>query len=196
VYDAVSSITGSHQPYLARIPHARGASISAGAAQAGPDPLGALYPQQQATFDHDLAVSLGAIHNGTAKTRGIAVGRAAAHNILAARAHDGSQEDMTYVPIDLPGYHQPDPLHPDQGFLTPQWGEVRPFVVDSSNEFRGSARVGETPAERLAYLNSPEYTDAFNQVKDVGEKDSSSRTPDQTVTGIFWAYDGTPQLGT
>jgi hypothetical protein len=195
-YDAVNSIDGSYTPYLAKIPHARGASIEAAASQAAHDTLVALFPKQQAMFDTNLTESLAAIPNGAAKRRGIAVGREAASNILADRANDGSGADMTYVPINLPGYHQLDPLHPGQGFLTPQWGEVRPFVLGSSNQFRSSGRVGETPAQRLAFLNSSEYTQAYNEVRAVGEKDSTVRTPDQTQIGIFWAYDGSPDLGT
>jgi hypothetical protein len=52
----------------------------------------------------------------------------------------------------------------------------------------------------LPELNSQEYTDAFNQVKAYGERDSAVRTADQTAIGLFWAYDrpnlpGQPGVG-
>jgi len=46
-------------------------------------------------------------------------------------------------------------------------------------------------------MNSPEYTAAYNEAMSVGGDGvhtPSSRTPDQSFIGIFWAYDGTPSL--
>jgi hypothetical protein len=195
VYDAVNSIDGSYAPYLAKVSHARGGSIDAAVAQAAHDTLVAMFPHQQATFDQELAASLAGIPNTVAKRIGIRVGATAADNMLTDRANDGSQEAQSYIPYDYPGYHQVDPLHPNQGFLSPQWGEVRPFVLDSSNQFR-AADVGLDPQSRLDFLNSSEYTTAYNEVMAYGSLDSTVRTPDQTQIGIFWAYDGSPDIGT
>jgi len=45
-------------------------------------------------------------------------------------------------------------------------------------------------------LTSAQYTAAFNEVKSLGAKNSTTRTADQTQIGIFWGYDrsgmGTP----
>jgi len=124
------------------------------------------------------------------------VGQAAAANILAARTDDGSQVSMPYTPINLPGYHQVDPLHPTQGFLGSLWGSVKPFVLESGSQFRASDEVGVTPHDRLNYLRSAHYTQDFQEVYYFGSKQSAVRTPDQTEIGIFWSYDGSPQLGT
>ncbi len=196
VYDAVDSIEPQYTPYLAIVPHARGASIPAAVAQSAHDTLVAMFPSQQDRIDQQLTDYLATIPRGAAKNRGIAVGRQAAANILDDRANDGSQATESYVPIPYPGYHQADPLHPNlpPGFGS-QWGEVRPFVLGSSNQFR-SPDVGRDPASRLAFLNSPEYTAAYNEVRDLGEKNSTVRTPEQTEIGIFWGYDGVPGLGT
>jgi hypothetical protein len=80
-----------------------------------------------------------------------------------------------------------DPLNPDQGFGTPRWGLVRPFVVPNIIEFRSPA-----PPE----LMSAAYADSFNDVKSNGAKNSTTRTPDETEIGIFWAYDGAQKIGT
>src|SRR5205814_6066402 len=93
-------------------------------------------------------------------------------------------------PVDKPGSHQPDPLHPGQGFLTPGWGSVTPFALASGSQFR---------APPMPALTSADYTEAFNEVKSLGGDGvhtPTSRTAEQTVTGIFWAYDGSPNLGT
>ena len=47
-------------------------------------------------------------------------------------------------------------------------------------------------------LDSPQFAKAYNQVKELGEKDSTKRTAEQTQIGLFWAYDrsgmGTPMM--
>ena len=46
-------------------------------------------------------------------------------------------------------------------------------------------------------MTSPDYTGAYNEVKRLGGDGlgtPTERTPDQTLAGIFWAYDGTPSL--
>ena len=194
IYDVVISFDGSFTPYLTRIRVKRGASLTAAVAQAAHDTLVALYPQQQAMFDDALEDAIEDIPPDRAK-KGIEVGRTGAGNILAARANDGSQVDQTYVPIPLPGYHQPDPLHPDQGFLGMLWGNVTPFTLTSSTQFP-VASVSVDPQARLDWLNGAEYTAAFNEVQKLGAKNSASRSADQTEIGIFWSYDGSPKIGT
>ena len=69
-------------------------------------------------------------------------------------------------------------------------GQVRPFVMPSGETFR----VPPPPA-----LSSTAYTAAFSEVKKLGGDGIATmteRTPDQTMAGIYWAYDGTPTLGT
>jgi hypothetical protein len=195
IFDAVNSIDRSYTPYLALVPASRGASIEAAVAQSAHDTLVSLYPQQQALFDAALGVSLKGIPPGRAR-QGIAVGKAAAANILAARADDGSQATMTYTPVASPGYHRVDPLHPDQGFLDPLWGQVTPFVMTSGSQFLAPDFVGVDPQSRLSWLNDAAYTKVFNEVKAIGRKTSAIRTADQTEIGIFWSYDGSPQVGT
>jgi hypothetical protein len=195
IFDAVNSIDGSFTPYLTRIKSARGASLEAAVAQAAHDTLVALFPQQRAMFDGALEDAIEDIPPWPAR-KGIEVGQTAARNILAARANDGSQADQTYAPIPLPGYHQPDPLHPNQGFLGMLWGSVTPFALTSSLQFPAADFVGVDPQTRLAWLNSAAYTAAFDEVQELGSKNSASRTADQTEIGIFWSYDGSPQVGT
>jgi hypothetical protein len=46
-------------------------------------------------------------------------------------------------------------------------------------------------------MGSAEYTAAYNEVKALGGDNiitPTSRTPEQTIIGLFWAYDGTPSL--
>lgn len=186
MFDAANSIVPQYQPYLIHIPGARGASLDAAVARAAHDVLVALYPRQTPIFDEKLAESLGRIRRPVERMRGQMVGAIAARIILWARQNDGSDDDMPYEPGMLPGDHRADPLHPDQGYLTPLWGKVTPFAITSPEDF---------PITPPPPLDSPEYSEAYNEVKEVGRVDSELRTEEQEIIGVFWAYDGTPGLG-
>jgi hypothetical protein len=186
MYDALNSIDGTHQPYFTSFPMGKGASIDAAVAQAAHDTLVALYPSQTATFDAALAQTLSRVTKVAPRIKGQLVGKMAAKAIQMLRIADGSEAMMNYQPGELPGEHRVDPLNPMQGFLTPDWGKVRPFAIASVNQFL----IAPPPA-----LTSAEYADAFNEVKDLGAKHSLSRTEEQTIIGIYWAYDGTIGLG-
>src|SRR5262249_33767863 len=94
------------------------------------------------------------------------------------------------------GNHNVDPLHPGQGFLDPQWGNVRPFALQSADQF-----MIDPPPD----LTSPAYTTAFNEVMTVGAVDAETmdrngdglldRTPEQTALGMFWPHDASPGIG-
>ncbi|NJR47601.1 MAG: vanadium-dependent haloperoxidase [Hyellaceae cyanobacterium CSU_1_1] len=188
MFDAFNVIARAFTPYLKNLPPASGtASKEAAIAQAAFTTLVALYPGQTNTFYTELNNFLNTLPTGSPCNEGIAIGTDIGKRILAARNNDGSDAPMTYQPGGLPGLHDLDPLNPDQGFLTPRWGLVKPFVVPNIIDFRSPA-----PPE----LMSAAYADSFNDVKSNGAKNSTTRTPDQTEIGIFWAYDGAQKIGT
>ncbi len=179
VYDAVNAIDHIGAAYHAALDAKPGSSPEAAASQAAYNVLLALYPSQKALFDSTLAQTLGTIDNGAAKAHGREVGRAAARAILDWRANDGSSVMMTYTPGTAPGQWQPTP--PDyMTALEPMWGQVTPFGVPNAMSF--------LPPPPPA-MNSPEYTAAFNEVKSLGAVNSTTRTPEETQIGLFWAYD-------
>jgi hypothetical protein len=189
VYDSVNSIDPAYTPYLIQIAAPKDASVDAAAAQAAHDTLASLYPDQQPFFDGELAASLRGVPTGPA-VKGVAVGAAVAQYILAARANDGSQIDAPGQPENfaygqLPGQWRPDPLHPDAQPLTPDWGQVQPFAVQSATQF-----LPPPPPP----LDSEAYAAAYLEVKAIGAQDSAIRTPEQTDIGFFWGYDAQPGL--
>jgi membrane-associated phospholipid phosphatase len=186
VYDAVNSIDQSHMPYLVAVPAPAGADESAAAAQAAHDALVGLFPTQSSVLDLELKAALQDIADGDAKTAGIQVGQAAAQNILTARASDGSDKTVDYTPGTNPGDWQPTPPANGPAAFT-QWPGVTPFALQSASQFRPSP----PPA-----LTSPDYTAAFDQVKDLGSFDSTTRTADQTEAALFWQGVATPNTGT
>jgi len=190
MFDAYNSIARSFTPYLKNLPQAPGgASPQAAIAQVAFDTLAALYPGQKTIFTTALNNFLGTLPPGPPRDQGIAVGAEIAKRILAERKDDGSgkEADGPYTAGILPGQHRPDPLNPNQGFLTPRWGAVKPFALPNVIDFRSPA-----PPE----LMSAAYGDSFNDVKANGAKVSTTRTPDETEIGIFWGYDGSQKLGT
>lgn len=190
VYDAVNSIVPTAAPYLVSVPGFHDASLPAAVAEAAHDTLVSLYPQQKGAFDAALQADLAAISPGLAELKGVLLGKFMAFVGLAVRQNDGSNIVTPYTPGNQPGDHQPDPLHPKQGFLDAGWGNVRPFAVPNVEVFQAPP----PPA-----LTSADYTAAFNAVKTLGGDGMitpTSRTAEQTQIGIFWGYDGSPGLGT
>lgn len=190
VFDAVNSIVGRFRPYLVDLRTRGNVSIDAAVATAARNTLAALYPRLRAVFHGAWRSSLAAIPNGIAEEQGVAVGRRVARAILAARRNDGSNLPMPYTFDSAPGKHQPDPLHPTQGIHAPGWVDVQPFVLRNVSAYLGP----HFPA-----MGSPEYTAAYQEVKQLGGDGvttPTTRTAEQTQIGIFWGYDGVPGLGT
>jgi hypothetical protein len=189
VFDAVNSIVPEYAPYLIQVQAPRDASITAAVAEAAYTTLVSLYPYQKPYFDTKLATSLQGIALGP-KIEGMAVGATVANYILTARANDGSQIDAVGQPVNYtygqdPGQWRPDPLHPNAEPLTPDWGRVTPFVVQSATQFRAP------PPPALTNLA---YAQAYEQVKALGAVNSTVRTDNETDIGFFWGYDAQPGL--
>jgi membrane-associated phospholipid phosphatase len=177
IYDAVNGIIGTYNPYLVNQTAPVGASPEAAVAAAAHRVLVNLYPNQQAIFDAALTDSLANITDGPAKDTGIAYGQQVASAILEERSTDGSNQTANYTPGTDLGDWQPTPP-PVAPPLSPHWGSVTPFTMSSGSQFRPDG----PPA-----LNSQEYANDYNQVKELGKSDSSTRTADQTEIALFWA---------
>jgi hypothetical protein len=189
VFDAANSIDPLYTPYLTQVSAPTSASMDAAVAQAAHDTLAAMFPNQQAYFDSELASSLAGIPT-VAAVEGVAVGSAVANYILTVRANDGSQVDAAGQPVNytygqLPGQWRPDPLHPNAIPLTPDWGGVAPFAIPTAAQF-----LPPPPPT----LDSLAYATAYQEVKALGGLNSTIRTPDQTQIAFFWGYDAQPGL--
>ena len=180
-YDAVVAITHSGPAYRSTLTAPPGARPDAAADQAAHDVLAALYPSRMSDLDAQLTGELAAIPDGQPKQDGIAVGAAAARQVVQLRAADGSAAaPAPFVAGDRPGDYRPTPPK----FPAPMysgWGTVTPFLLDSPQQFRPPAPPP---------VDSAEYAAALAEVRDLGRDTSTSRSPDQTVAGKFWS--GTP----
>src|SRR5262249_48866847 len=183
IHDAVNAIDRRYKPYAMDRLAEPGASPEAAVAAGAHDVLVAQLPTQKATLDAAYATSLAGIPDGAAKTRGVAIGQAAAAAILALRGSDGSNAPMPYTPGTGPGVWQPTPP-PLLPAALPGWGQVTPFALTSGAQFR--------PA-RPAYfdLTSAEYTADYKEEKSIGDVNSTTRTAEQSEIPRFW-YEGSP----
>src|SRR5262245_46238316 len=161
VFDAVNAIVGGYHGYTDVVRAPKSTDMEAAVAQAAHDTLAALFPSQAASFDAWLAEDLAAIRDGHAKSNGVDLGQRVAATILALRSGDGSEVPDPHVGIDFfpsdePGKWRMDPISQKTIALGAYWGDVTPFVMTASNQFRIPSPPG---------LTSPEYTAAFKTVK-------------------------------
>ena len=184
IYDAAIATEGGYQPYTTTPAAPATTSPEAAIATAAYDTLtGLQLGVSQTILDSDYASYLAAIPDGTAaelaaKQNGIDVGRAAARAVLALRQNDGRGCSTTLQdlgqPAPGPGIWQPNDTGQVLGLCLPG---MRPLALESAFQFRPDGPNA---------LTSREYADDFNQVKDLGRIDSTSRSPGQTNEARFW----------
>jgi hypothetical protein len=172
MFDAVNSIEPKYRPYVVRVPASFAASKEAAAASAAATVLASVNPQTRAEIETQLANYLGAIPEGPAKMDGVKLGRAVAAKILEARAEDGSSAPDAYRPKAAAGEYVPTPV-----MFAAMWPSVKPFALTSVSQFR--------PAPPVA-LTSVQWAADYNEIKALGRKDSTARSPDQSEAARFW----------
>lgn len=199
MYDAYAGVRGNPvapvnlSPYLPGLPNpAPGASADAAVAAAAHATLSQLFPSQKPFFDlkHTQAGL-----QGIGLAAGHAYGLLVAQKLLEKRQSDPSASDNGYAASVARGAHRPDPDNPDQGFHAPFYGsQSRCFAVTDRHELNPPPQPG-----------SPDYIEALRQVRAKGiapelmgtlPENLSRRTPNETLIGIYWGYDGAAGLGT
>jgi hypothetical protein len=176
VYDAVTKIDGRYEPYHDfAFDVAPGASVQAAVAAAARTTLDHYLPDRQATVDAQYAAYLATLTGNVAD--GVAVGEAAANDLIALRANDGLNGPApSYGGIGpiLPGQWQ---LQPGQSVQTPWFATMRPFLLDGASQFR---------APPPPSLTSNRYARDLNETEAYGALASTVRTPEQTAIAYFW----------
>ncbi|HKQ28895.1 MAG TPA: vanadium-dependent haloperoxidase [Burkholderiales bacterium] len=176
MFEAVNTIEPRYTPYRNRLPVERGTSRDAAAAAAAHHALSRLFPEQAKDFDKALQASLGAVAEGPGKAGGVRLGEQAAAAMLAERSKDGTQAPISYRPYTTPGRYVPTPFP-----ASSIWGGVLPFGMKSGDAFRPPAPYA---------LTSAEWARDYNEIKRLGAKSGSARTPEQTDIARFWALTG------
>jgi hypothetical protein len=186
MYDAVNAIDRRHEPYLVEPRACRWYSQEAAAATAAYRVVTRIRPPlvSSAANQASLAASaqtlydasLAAIPDGPAKEGGIAVGDAAAAAMIAARTGDGRWGPFRFTAGTLPGEWRPElPVFLSDPFAWVK--DVKPFLIRNPSHFGGPPPYP---------LTSRRYAREFDEVKSLGEKNSTTRTQDETDAGDFW----------
>jgi quercetin dioxygenase-like cupin family protein len=176
MFEAVNAIEGRYIPYALKLKADRALSKEAAAAAAAHAVLAALHPDQQASLDAALKTALGAIADGDAKTRAIELGKTAAAEILASRANDGASAPESYRPRAAAGVYVATIVP-----VSSTYGGVKPWIMEKGSQFR----PGAPPA-----LDSATWTADLNEIREVGARNSATRTAEQTAIGRFWFVTG------
>lgn len=175
VYDAISSI-GASEPLWIKLEMSGSADIAAAVAYASHTTLAELFPSQAAFLDMKLAEALPDLGTGDSFQLGQDIGTAIGQAVLALREIDGYDAVVVHESSGAPGeWVQTPPAFAAPE--APQWAYLDPFVLNSTDQFRGSP----PPA-----LDSEEYAADFNEVKELGALNSETRTEEQTEIALFW----------
>jgi hypothetical protein len=186
VYDAVNAIDHGYQPYLLDLDTVSAqpwGSQDAAAATAAHHVLVAIVdPARVGLIDDEYEDTLDGLPDDPMTAEGIRVGAAAAEAMLDARENDGYRAtfDFTLVIGPDPGDWRPVgwPLTP--AYDPDPWvGNLKPFLIESPSQFRSHGPNA---------LTSGLYTKEFNEVKELGALNSSTRTDDQTKAAVFWQF--------
>lgn len=196
MYDAFVGVSKKLTPYLPGLPApVAGASVDAAIAAAAHATLSRLFPSQKPFFDLRHAQ---AGLQGPGLNEGHEFGLLVAQRMLNDRKDDPGASDNGYTASVARGAHRPDPSVPDQGFHAPFYGA-------GSKLFAATQRYQLDRPPQPSVAPDSEYAIALRQVRRRGiapelmgtlPHDSPRRTVDETLIGVYWAYDGAVGLGT
>jgi len=172
MFDAVNSIEPRYKPYKVRLPATPDTSKEAAAAAAAGAVLIKLVPDAAADVQSTLTSYLASLPDGEAKSQGIKLGEAVAAKILEIREKDGGSAADAYRPRTKAGVYIPTPI--TFGW---QLATMTPFALASPSQFR---------AKPPPPLKSAEWAMNYNEIKDLGAKNSTKRTARQTEDARFW----------
>jgi PAP2 superfamily len=176
MFDAVNSIEPRYKPYKVQLPASPDTSKEAAAAAAAGAVLIKLIPDAASDIQSMLASYLATLPDGEAKSKGIELGQTVAVRILETRANDGASAADTYRPKTKPGVYIPTPIT-----VGSQFPDVTPFALTRPSQFRPQP----PPA-----LDSEQWARDYNEIKDLGERNSTKRTARQTEDARFWLLVG------
>lgn len=206
MHDAYMAIdqNAGYMPYLKEkeLPPAPvGASTQAAVAGAAHATLSALFPSQKNFFNMKLAeFYMKLAEAGKTVDPGASYGRKIAELMLEDRKDDPGVGELGYGPSLERGKHREDPDNPGQGFYAPFYGSrARGFAITERHTLNAPPFIDNDGNYKT------EYQAALEQVRCQGiapeligtlPPGQESRSPEQTLIGIFWAYDGAIGLGT
>jgi hypothetical protein len=181
MFDAVATVDGRYTPVVARAQppsNASPAAATAAAAAAAHALLVQVAPSQKDKLDEALATTLGGIADERARSAGATLGARVGGLVFADRVDDALSAPDDYRPFTSPGVWVPtaSPISPEYA-RAKLWGTV------ANSHYRPEA----PPA-----LESAQWARDYNEVRQLGGRNSKARTQEQTDAVRFWTQ---PALG-
>ena len=178
MFEAINAIQQRYKPYALKLPRSSDASPDAAAAAAARALLTKLYPNQNATFDNAFATTLAQIPDGNSKTSGISLGERVAQEFYGTRAAEIGASPNAYRPRTTAGVYVATALP-----VASEAAKFKPWLMQTPAQFRPAAPIA---------LESPEWARDYNEIKEMGGRQSSKRTSEETGVAQFWIITGPP----
>ena len=182
MFEAVNAIDRRYVSYLSFPQGDPAASQDAAAATAAYKVLSAHYPANKSALDESYAMVMAAIPEGAAKEAGRLIGERAAAAAVASHGLDPSIAAEPYRPRTTPGEWIGGSLPTLEGY----WAAFTPWAVAAGDDL-----MPPPPPP----LTSARYARDYEEVRRLGGRDSTERTPAQTLIGRYrQGYDLSPMV--
>ncbi len=172
MFEATNAIDRRYESYLGLAKADGRASLDAAAVAAAYQVLVAHYPDQKTSLTESYMIAMDAITDAAAREAGRAVGEAAAKLAVAAGNIDPKIVQTPYRPRTSAGVYVGTALPVIQPFAV----AFKPWVITSVE----AMRPPPPPA-----LTSERWARDYNEVKALGGKTSTARTPHQTLMARY-----------
>ncbi|MGZ8286936.1 MAG: hypothetical protein ACXWUQ_15110 [Allosphingosinicella sp.] len=182
MFEALNAIDRRYQSYLGFAPADRAASQDSAAATAAYKVLVHHYPAQKAALEDSYALAMAGIRDERAREAGRAIGEKAAAAAIQAGGIDPAVAQDPYRPRTAPG----EWIGASLPSLEPHWAAFRPWAIPSAEALRPPPPVA---------LGSARWARDYDEVRRLGARASTERTPYQTLVARYrQAFDTMPTM--
>jgi hypothetical protein len=182
MFEALNAIDRRYQSYLGFETADSAASQDAAAATAAYRVLVHHYPASKTPLDDSYALAMAGLKDERAREAGRAVGEKAAAAAIAAGGIDPAVAQEPYRPRTIPG----EWIGASLPSLEPHWAAFRPWAMPSAEALRPPPPVA---------LGSERWARDYDEVKRLGGRTSTERTPYQTLVARYrQAFDTMPSM--
>jgi hypothetical protein len=182
MFEALNAIDRRYHSYLGFPAGDSAASQDAAAASAAYKVLLHHFPAQRTALDESYTIAMAAIPEGARREAGRLIGEAAAVAAIAAGGIDPAIVQTPYRPRTTPG----EWIGAALPVIDPFMSAFRPWAIPSAE----ALRPPPPPA-----LTSPTWARDYEEVRRLGGRTSTERTPFQTLVARYrQAFDVTPSM--
>ncbi|HLL31383.1 MAG TPA: vanadium-dependent haloperoxidase [Allosphingosinicella sp.] len=182
MFEALNSIDRRYQSYLGFETADKSASQDAAAATAAYKVLIHHYPGQKGAIEDSYTLTMAGIREERAREAGRAIGEKAAAAAIVVGGLDPAIAQEPYRPRTAPG----EWIGASLPSLEPHWVAYRPWAIPSSEALRPPPPVA---------LGSERWAKDYDEVRRLGGKTSTERTPYQTLVARYrQAFDTMPSM--